>query len=174
MVGQRASGNVIMLERFEKFNRAVGEWATWIGFGAFFFMVVLTCVDVLGAKLLRMPVPGALDVMMLAQLIAVSFAAATTLIQNRHIQVEFFVPLLPKRAQVLVDCGVQLLSLCLFVLIVWRLFFHGYHLQTGGEETATVRIPLAPFSYASALAIIPVCLVLFQRFLSSILKVTKK
>ena len=163
-----------MLEKFKKFNRMVSGWGEWIGFGALFLMVALTAVDVIGAKLFRLPVFGALDVMMLAQLIAVSFAAAMALIQDRHVQVEFTMMLFPKRIQALVDCLVQLLCLGFFIMIVWRLFAHGYHLQTGGEATATARIPLAPFSYACALAIIPVCLVLLQKFLNSILRVTKK
>jgi TRAP-type C4-dicarboxylate transport system permease small subunit len=163
-----------MLEKFEKFNRRVGGWGEWIGFGAIFLMVALTCVDVLGAKLFRLPVSGALDVMMLAQLIAVSFAAAMALIKGRHVQVEFIMLLFPKRIQAWVDCLVQLLCLGLFMMIAWRLFAHGFHLQTGGEETATVRIPMSPLAYASALAIIPVCLVLLQKFFSSILKVTKR
>lgn len=162
-----------MLEKLEKFNQMVSGWAEWVGFGALFLMVALTCVDVLGTKLFRLPVFGALDVMMLAQLIAISFAAVMALIQGRHVQVEFFTRLLPKRIQALVDCLIQCLCLGLFILIVWRLFAHGYHLQTGGEETATARIPLSPFSYACALAIIPVCLVLLQKFLSSILRVIK-
>jgi TRAP-type C4-dicarboxylate transport system permease small subunit len=160
-----------MLEKFEKFNEMLSGWAEWIAFWAIFFMVVLTCVDVMGAKLFRSPVFGSLDVMMVAQLIVVSFAAGMTLIRNRHVQVEFFVILLPRRIQSAIDCLIQLLCLGLFVLIVWRLFMHGYHLQTGGEETATAHIPLAPFTYASALGIIPVCLVLLQQFFSSVLRV---
>jgi TRAP-type C4-dicarboxylate transport system permease small subunit len=162
-----------MLEKLEKFNRMISDWGEWIGFGAIFLMVALTCVDVLGTKLFRLPVFGSLDVMMLAQLIAVSFAASMALIQGRHVQVEFFTRLLPKRIQALIDCLIQLLCLGLFVLVVWRLFVHGYHLQTGGEETATARIPMSPFAYASALAIIPLCLVLLQKFFSSMMRVRK-
>jgi TRAP-type C4-dicarboxylate transport system permease small subunit len=116
---------------------------------------------------------GSRDVLTLAQLIAVSFAAAMAVIRGRHVEVEFFMILFPKRIQALVDCLVKLLCLGLFMLIVWRLFAHGYHLQTGGEETATAHIPLAPFTYASALAIIPVCLVLLQQFFNSVLRVIK-
>ena len=162
-----------MLDKFKKFNDMVSNWAAWIGFIAVFFMVVLTCVDVIGAKLFRLPVFGSLDVMMLAQLIAVSFAASMALIQGRHVQVEFFVPLLPKRVQQIVDCVVQFICLGFFILVVWRLFTHGYHLQTGGEVTPTALIPMAPFSYASALAIVPLCLVLLQQFLQSILRVIR-
>ncbi len=162
-----------MLEKFERFNRMVSGWAEWIGFGALFFMVVLTSVDVVGAKIFLTPVFGALDIMMLAQLIAVSFAGAMALILGRHVQVEFFMILLPKRFQSLVDALINFLCLVFFVIIVWRLFVHGYDLQIGKEETMTAGIPLHPFTYASALAIIPFCLVFLQRVFSSILRVVK-
>jgi TRAP-type C4-dicarboxylate transport system permease small subunit len=162
-----------MLDKFERFNRVVGGWAEWVGFGAVCFMIALTAVDVVGAKLFRLPVPGALDLMMLGQLVAVSFAATMATLLDRHIQVEFFVLFFPKRLQALVDCLVYFLTLGLFILIVWRLFTHAYHQQGGAEETATAHIALAPFTYACALAIAPVCLVLLQRLLTSILKVTK-
>lgn len=162
-----------MLESFKKFNQMISAWGEWIAFGAIFFMVVLTCVDVIGAKLFRSPVFGSLDVMMLVQLIAMSFAASMTLVRNRHVSVEFFVLLLPKRLHNFVDCLVQLLCLLFFALLVWRLVTHGYHLQTGGEETATARIPLSPFSYACALGIFPVCLVLLQQFFTSVLRVAR-
>ena len=160
-----------MLEKFRKFNETLSGWAQSIAFGAVLFMVALTCIDVLGAKLFRLPVPGSLDLMMLAQLVAISFAGAMTLIRDRHVSVEFFVMLLPRRVRAAVDCVVHLLCLFLFVIVVWRLFDHGYHLQTGGEQTPTIQIPVAPFSYAAALAMVPMCLVFAQRLLHSMLKV---
>jgi len=162
-----------MLEKFKKFNRMISSFAEWIGFGALFLMVVLTCVDVVGAKLFRVPVFGALDIMMLAQLIAVSFAGSMALILGRHVKVEFFMVLFPKRVQAVVDCLIQFLCLALFVLIVWRLFVYGYHVKIGNEETATARIPIFPFVYAAALAIVPFCLVFLQQFFSAILRVVK-
>ncbi len=162
-----------MLEKFERFNRKISGWVEWVGVGALFLMVVLTCVDVIGAKIFLTPVPGSIDIIMLAQLIAVSFAGAMVLILGRHVQVEFFMILLPKRFQSLVDAFINLICLVFFIIIVWRLFVHGYDLQTGGEVTMTAGIPMAPFAYAAALAIIPFCLVLLQRVFSSILRVVK-
>ena len=163
-----------MLEKFEKFNRRLSGWVEWIGLFALLLIMGLTCVDVVGAKVFRAPVFGALDVVMLAQLVAISFAVAMALILGRHVQVEFFVPLLPKRLQIIVDCLVHFLSFVLFVLIVWRLFAYAYDLQTGNEESMTARIPLAPFAYGAAAACIPVCLVFLQRFIESMIKVFKK
>ena len=162
-----------MLKKFEKFNTRLSQGAEWIGFCALFLMVVLTCVDVASSKLFRAPVFGALDVMMLAQLIAVSFAIAIALIMGRHVSVEFFVMLLPKRLQAGIECIVNLLGLCLFILIVWRLFVYGYGMQLGGEESMTARIPTAPFVYAAAVGCIPVCLIYLQNLLTSIVKIVK-
>jgi len=158
-----------MLEKFARFNKALSGWAASIGFAAVVFMVILTCTDVLGSKLFLLPVPGSLDMMMLAQLIAISLAAAMTLIERRHVSVEFFVFLLPERVRSVLDCVVRLLCLALFVIIIWRLFDYGVHLQDGNEVTPTTQIPLAPFAYAAALAMVPVCLVLLQQVLSSLL-----
>jgi len=146
----------------------------WIGISAYLLIMGLTCVDVIGAKLFRTPVFGSIDIVMLAQLLAISFAASITLIVGRHIQVEFFVLLLPKRLQVIIDCIVHLFGFTLFSLIVWRLFVFGYSFQTGGEETATAQIPLFPFVYFAAVACIPVCLVFLHHFIESIIKVVKR
>lgn len=162
-----------MLEKFAKFNEKVSSFIEWIGFGALFLMVVLTCVDVIGAKVFKTPVFGALDVMMLAQLIAISCAGAMALILGRHVSVEFFMPLFPQRVQAITECVVNLICLFLFACIVWQLFVYGYHFQTGGEESMTARIPLFPFIYASAVAMIPICLIFIQKLLSSILKAVK-
>lgn len=162
-----------MLDKFEKFNRRLSEGVQWIGFAALFLIVVLTCMDVVGAKVFRAPIFGALDFVILAQLIAVSFGIAITLIMGRHVQVEFFVMLLPKRFQSVIDCIVNFMGLGLFILIVWRLFAYGYGMQVGGEESMTARIPLAPFAYAAAVGCIPVCLIYLQKLLTSIVKTIK-
>ena len=159
------------LAKFEAFNRKVSKGIEWIGLIAIVLMMLTTTIDVLGAKLFKLPVFGALDMMMLLQLVAMSFAAAITLVIGRHVQVDFFVMLLPKRAQALVDCLVNLLGLILFALVVWRLILYGHDLQIGGEVSSTARIPFYPFTYGAAFACIPVCLVYVCALLSSVQKV---
>lgn len=158
-----------LLEKFERLNRWLCGWAATIGLAALVFMVALTCVDVAGAKLFLLPVPGALDMVQLAQLLAITLAAGLTLIERRHVAVEFFVLLLPRRARRVVAFFVQLLGLVLFVIVVWRLFDYGVHLHEGNEVTPSTQIRLAPFAYAAALALVPLCLVLLHQVLGSLL-----
>lgn len=162
------------LEKFEKFNRRLSDWFEWIGLAGFLVMMFITCIDVIGAKLFLLPVFGAIDIVMLSQVVAISFAAAAALILGRHISVEFFVVMLPRRVRALIDIIIHLLGLALFIVIIWRLCVYGYLLQTGGEESATARIPLAPFAYSIAVASIPVCLVFLLEFLNAIVRMAKR
>jgi len=98
------------LKNFEKFNRKISMGIEWVGLAALVLMMLITTLDVLGTKLFLVPVFGALDIMMLAQLVAMTFAIGATLIVGLHVTVEFFVPLLPKRIQSVVDCIVFLLG----------------------------------------------------------------
>ena len=161
------------LERFEKFNHRVSMGIEWVGLVAFVLMMLITTADVIGAKVFYRPLPGALDIMMMAQLICMTFAASSALILGRHVQVEVFVLLLPKRLQDNTECLVRFFGLILFILIVWRLFVYGYDLQFRGEVSPTIRIPLHPFAYGAAFACIPACLVYLSLFIESLLKVFK-
>jgi TRAP-type C4-dicarboxylate transport system permease small subunit len=162
------------LERFDSFNRKVSSWFERAGAGGLLLMMVVTCADVFGAKIFRQPLYGALDIVMLAQLVAVSFATAFSLIIGRHVAVEFFVALLPSRLQAFVDAVVSFFGLIFFALIVWRLAAYGYSLQIGGEVSATIRLPLYPFAYGVALASIPVSLVFSAQMIRAVVRIVER
>lgn len=137
-------------------------------------MMVVTCLDVLGSKLFLRPVFGSIDIVMFAQIVAISFGTASALVLGRHIQVEFFVLFLPKRAQAGIDIIVNTLGLILFVLVVWRLTVYGLYMQTGGEVSPTARIPLYPFAYGVAFACIPVCVVFLLDLVKSVVRTARQ
>ena len=163
-----------MLAKFERYNRRVSDWCEWLGLAALLLMMVITCIDVVGAKVFQWRLLGAIDIVMLAQIVAISFAAGITLILGRHIQVEFFFSLLPRRAQKVINSIVLLLGLGLFILVIWRLCVLGYSFQTSGEYSPTAYIPLYPFIYSIAFASIPVFLILLLEFLKSLTKREQK
>lgn len=163
-----------MIDKFEKFNSRVIKGFQWIGFASILVMMVITCVDVLGAKLFKMPVLGSIDIVMLCQVVAISFACGMTLLVGRHIQVEFFLPFLPRPVQRVVNSVVHLLGFGLFIVIIWRLFTLGRSFQISGEYSMTIYIPYYPFAYGIAFACIPVCLVLLVEFFKSLKKGVEK
>lgn len=163
-----------MLDKFERINRRLSKVFQWIGFAGILVMMVITCVDVVGAKVFKMPVLGSIDIVMLCQIVAISFACSMTLIVGRHIQVEFFFPFLPRPVQRVVNSIIHLLGFGLFLVIIWRLFALGHSFQTTGEYSMTIYIPYYPFAYGIAFACIPVCLVLLVEFVKSLKKEVEK
>jgi len=163
-----------VLEPLENFTRGLSRVLEWVGLVAIILMVGITCVDVIGAKIFRHPFFAAIDLVMLAQLVAIPFAASATLLVGKHVQVEFFVRMLPKRIRAGVDAFIQFLGLILFVVITWQLSVYGNHLQSSGELSSTARIPLYFFAYGAALACVPLCLILFIDLVKSILIVGGK
>jgi len=163
-----------VLGKFERFNRRLSSWCEWLGIAAMLLTMVITCIDVVGAKVFLLPVLGAIDIVMLSQIVAISFAASMTLIIGQHIRVEFVFNLLPRRAQVVINSIVLLLGLGLFIVIIWRVCVLGYSFQTSGEYSPTAYIPLYPFAYGIALGSIPVFLVLLLEFVESLTKRVQK
>lgn len=163
-----------MLDKLKGLNEKVSMGFEWVGLTAFVSMMVLTTIDVIGAKLFLRPVNGALDLMMILQLLAMGFALSMSYIQKRHVQVEFFMPLMPKLVQRITACLVQSLLLALFIIMTWQLFVYGHDLKIYGEVSSTVRIPLYPFTYATAVAFIPVCLVALVKWIQTFIEVLKR
>ena len=157
-----------MLSEFEQFNRRLGKWFERIGLAAMIVMMVITCIDVIGAKVFKSPILGALDIVQLSQIVAIAFAASMTLILKKHVQVEFFFDLLPRRAQAVINTIILLILLLFLIVIIWQVCVLGYSFQASGEYSMTAYIPYYPFTYAIALAFIPVCLVLLVEFLKSL------
>mgnify|MGYP000656345802 CR=1 FL=1 len=163
-----------MLDKFEKFNRRLSGWFEWIGLAAMILMMAITCIDVVGAKVFKTPILGALDIVQLSQIVAISFAAGMTLILGRHVQVEFFHKLLPQRVQAVISTIVLLVLFLFFIVIIWQVCVLAYAFQISGEYSMTAYIPYYPFVYALALAFIPVCLVLLVELFKSLKQKAEK
>ena len=67
-----------LLEKFGRFNQRLSYLVEWIGLGGLLLMMFITCIDVIGAKIFRSPLPGAIDFVMLSQLFSVAFAKQKT------------------------------------------------------------------------------------------------
>jgi len=162
------------LAKFDNLNRKIGLALEGIGLTAMIIMVFITTLDVVGAKLFLRPVFGALDAVMVLQLVAISFAATITLITGRHIEVEFLATLLPETLQAVIDLLVRLVCLALFVVLFWYMVVYAHHLQIRMETTPTARVPLHFFAYGAAFAFIPVCLAYVSIIIKCIIRITPK
>jgi TRAP-type C4-dicarboxylate transport system permease small subunit len=134
---------------------------------AIFFMMALTCADVI-LRLFRMPIPGTYEIVSFMGAVAVSFAIAHTSVEKGHVAVSLVVQLLPKRAQDVIESILAALGIILFALIAWQSVLYGLDCQSSGEVSLTLQLPFYPIIYGVALGAGVVCLVLLVDFLNAI------
>jgi TRAP-type C4-dicarboxylate transport system permease small subunit len=163
-----------MLRRLERINHSVSAWLERIGIIGLLVMLGVTCVDVLGTKCFRSPIHGAIDIVMLCQVVAIAFTIAIAQIAGRHVRVELFVSRLTETSQAVIDSFIYLFQFILFALIVWRTYELGSSLATADEVSGTLFVPLYPFIFAIAVGCIPMCILFLLKFLNSVSKMVKK
>ena len=148
------------LNQLEKFTRGFSRSLEWIGVIGILLMFLANFIDVVGSKLFTWPLPGSVEIISFSQIVAIAPAIAFTLILGRHIQVDFIIAQFPTRIQAAISSIASLLSLILFVLLLWQSYLYGVSLQKSGEIGSTSFLPFYPFAYLIAFCCIPVCLVL--------------
>jgi TRAP-type C4-dicarboxylate transport system permease small subunit len=148
------------MQRVRQWAIRLSTWGEWIGVAGIIIMVIVTCADVLGAKLFMAPVPGSTEIISLVQVAAIVFAVAATQRYKGHISVEMFVGTLPPRLRSLSKALTSCLGAVLFVLLIVEGVRLGNEYLDAGEVTATVQIPFYPFAYAFSVALLPVALML--------------
>jgi TRAP-type C4-dicarboxylate transport system permease small subunit len=152
------------MNAFERFTRRLSQWFNWIALAGLTVMLGLVTVDIVGAKVFRLPVPGAMDFTSLLGLVVIAFAVAQTQIMGRHITVNFLTLRLPKRIRIIMRSISTLLCILFFAVIIWRAFMHARDMQVLGDASLTVKIPLSPFGYGLAIAFVPMLLILLIHF----------
>ena len=164
----------MMLRGIEKVTRAVSVWFERVGIVAMLLMLASTCIDVIGTKVFERPFLGAIDIVMLSQVVAIAFTIAIAQIAGRHISVELLVASLSERSQAVIDSLIYLLQALFFAVIVWRIFMLGRALRMAGEVSATLFVPLYPFLFAIAVGFIPITLVCLLNSVHAAMKVVKR
>lgn len=137
-------------------------------------MLVLITVDVTGAKVFRLPLPGVFDAVSLLELLIVAFAIPFTHVLRGHVRIEFFVNRLGKRAQVIVITIAALVALVLFVAMAWQMFVFSRTIQVAGVIAPTMQIPISPITYTVAISFCLMCLLLLGQLLRTVKEVIKK
>jgi len=163
-----------IVDRLERFAGSFSKWLNWVAGVGLVGMLGLVVADVVGIKLFKHPIPGAIEIIAFLGVVVTAFAIAYTQALRGHIQVEFVVMRLPRRVQAAAASFVLLLGLALFAVLAWRSYEFGRVLQVTGEVSMTQGIPFYPFVQALAFCCIPVCLVLLAEFLKSVMKAVRR
>jgi TRAP-type transport system small permease protein len=140
---------------FERFLRLLSRLFNYVALAALTAMLILVTLDIVGAKALGKPVPGAMDLTSLIAVFIIGFSTSQTYIYGRHIKVDFVTVRLPSRLRRAVRCLSVFLCIGFFSLATWRIGVLAAEMCHTGEKSMTVKIPLYPFAWALTLALAP-------------------
>ena len=158
----------------EKCCNLLGQWCNWIAVIGLVAMLLVTVIDVIGAKFFRWPLPGAVEGTALLGLVVTAFALPITQALRGHIEIEVIVQMLPGRLQTVISGVVSLLGLVLFAVMTWQMFDFSRTIQIAGRVTPTQEIPLYPFTYAVTVCFFLFCPMLLVQFLKTLIEGVKK
>jgi TRAP-type C4-dicarboxylate transport system permease small subunit len=148
----------LKMHLLERLTRHISRWFNGFALIALSAMLFLVTVDIIGAKVFSLPVPGAMDLTSLLGVLIIGFSMTQTYMKGRHINVDFLMIRTPKRLRRVLRCLSTCLCTLFFLFVVWRLFLYAHDLYVYGEKSLTVKIPLFPFAYALAVAFVPMLL----------------
>ena len=127
---------------------------SWIAGVVLFSMMLLTSADVFTRYVLNAPIRGAFEVSEI--LMAVLIFAGLPLVsrKNEHVTIEFADRLIPDVLRGVLDALVQLVCAGMMFGSAWLMFLKAQRVGQYGDNTATLKIELAPFVYLMCLLIL--------------------
>ena len=158
------------IARFEKFAYSLSKWLNWIAGAGLVAMLALIAADIIAAKAFKWPIPGGIEMVGFLGVIVIAFSMAHTQVLRGHIEVEFLVTRLPKKAQKVIAGIVCLFGMALFAVLAWKSCEFGYILQISGEVSMTQEIPFYIFVYSIAFCSVSMFLVLLGQLIRTVIK----
>ena len=162
------------LEQFERFANLLSRWLNWVAIAGLIAMSLITVVDVLGAKLFRMPLLWSFEATALLGLVVLVFALAFTQFNRGHIEIEFVSARLPIRVQKVMGAVVALVGMALFTVMIWQMLDFAIILQKTNRVTAMQEIPMPIFAYGAAFCFLAIFLVLLLQFFRAVAEAARK
>jgi len=141
----------------------IGSWFEWVAVFTLLFVLAVTMVDVIGAKLFQQPLKASTELVGFGQLVAVGCALTASFVAGRQVTVEFLETWLPRKAGEAVKALAAILSLIFCVILIWQSYLYGVALARSGEITPSAQIPFYPFAYILAACFVSVALYFISR-----------
>ena len=145
-------------------RRVVLAFAAGAGLGIVVMMTVTVC-DILSRRLLRHPVPGAIDIIQIACAITMAGALPYTTAVKGHVAVEFLVQRLQYGNRVVVDTIARLLAVGLFGILCYGCIVRGEQLRRVGEVSLTLELPVCWVLYVMGASCAVVVLVIIHNMI---------
>jgi len=129
------------------FDRALVPALTYPVAAVLFFMMALTCVDVVGRYLLNTPVAGGFELTEVSLAALIFLALPLVTLRNDHVVVDLFDRVTPDWLLRIQHVVASLVSAACAGYLAWRLWLRAVQMAAAGETTAVLKIKLGWLVY---------------------------
>jgi TRAP-type C4-dicarboxylate transport system permease small subunit len=135
------------MKTYEKIVHTLATATFYVTMLALAFIVAMTFADVSLRYLFNKPIYGVYDTTRVLLVIAVACCLGQTQLKRGHIAIDFATSRFNEHRQATITAVYDMVSLAVFLMIVWRTFVHAGVLKGSGDATETIFIPYYPLVY---------------------------
>jgi TRAP-type C4-dicarboxylate transport system permease small subunit len=161
-----------MLDRVAKYIKQVmlpiSRICGSIGMVTMVVVVLVIVAGVCSRRFLGLPIRGMRDLTILGFSIMVFLPMAWCAITDGHVSMDVFTKRFPKSLKTIVEAIILFITTGILAVLTWQLCIYGIRIQTMGQTTALLGIPMFPFLYLATLGILMMTIVFFMKFLASL------
>ncbi len=145
-----------------------------IGAGVIGLMMLVTVVDVGGRRIFNMPLLGSMDLTLLMMVVVVFFSIAHTELKKGHVTIDLITSKFRIKAQNIINSVMYFFFLIVFGWMTWQLYLSTLELWHNETVSATLEIPVFPFSFMATLGCALLSLLVLAHFLQYVAGGLKK
>ncbi len=138
------------------------------GSGVLAVLMVFTFVDVALRYFFDSPIKGDNDLSAYMMVLVIPAGLAFTALKKKHIRVDVFTQLLPKRVQLWLTTFAHLATLGLVFFMVWQTAMYASSLRASGQTSTALPIPDFPFVIVCAIYLVVFALVVLRELIFSV------
>lgn len=161
------------MRQLEKLTVSFNQLLTWVAGCTLVAMMLLSVVNMI-LRVVYVPFGATAEVVGWLSAVTIAFALGYTQINRGHVAIGILVDRLSGRVQSVVNSVGSLISMILFVIVAWKMFFYAVRLRDIGVLSESLSMAFYPIVFAIALAFIGLTLVLLVDFIKSFIGVAKK
>lgn len=130
---------------------------------------LLVVANIIGRSLLNLSILGTYEMVGFLTAAVVGLSLARCAVENSHIAIEFILERFELRAQRLIEIIFSVPSFLFLGFATYNLFLYGLRIARTGEVSPTTQMIFYPFIYLVAVGFAMLTLVVFLRFLKTVL-----
>jgi len=160
------------LETFKKTIYAANNYVVKIALLLMLLMMFATVADITGRMFFR-PIPGIFELTRYCLAVIVFTSLGYGQLHKVHIAIDLFFLKFPFIIQRIVEVFIYLLALVTFSLAFWQMTIYALRLYDTNLFTTVLRMPVFPFVFISAIAVLFFNLALLSDLLDAVRKLIK-